>query len=200
VPLYEAKAQLNEYVSSGRYEAEVASVFARAKGYLERRARAGGKLAIVLDIDETILSNAALLKLNDWTLFLTGPTNSVAGPCSLVEWIRLERGDAIAPALELIGQARAQGVAVFLITARPESLRGPTERKLHSIGCEWTGLMLKPSKLKVKSEVEYKAAARQKLAEQGYAVLMSVGDQQSDLDGGFAERTFKLPNPFYFAP
>jgi len=27
-----------------------------------------------------------------------------------------------------------------------------------------------------------------------------VGDQLSDLSGGHAERTFKVPNPFYFVP
>jgi len=27
-----------------------------------------------------------------------------------------------------------------------------------------------------------------------------MGDEMSDLDGGFAERTYKLPNPFYFVP
>jgi hypothetical protein len=29
---------------------------------------------------------------------------------------------------------------------------------------------------------------------------VNIGDQMSDLDGGFAERTYKLPNPFYFIP
>jgi len=27
-----------------------------------------------------------------------------------------------------------------------------------------------------------------------------MGDQPSDLDGGFSERTFLLPNPFYRIP
>ncbi|HEX3434983.1 MAG TPA: HAD family acid phosphatase [Solirubrobacteraceae bacterium] len=34
----------------------------------------------------------------------------------------------------------------------------------------------------------------------GYRIIVNVGDQQSDLDGGFAQRAFKLPNPFYFIP
>ena len=32
----------------------------------------------------------------------------------------------------------------------------------------------------------------------GYLIILNVGDQESDLTGGFADRTFKLPNPFYF--
>ena len=27
-----------------------------------------------------------------------------------------------------------------------------------------------------------------------------MGDQESDLSGGYAERTFKLPNPVYYLP
>jgi hypothetical protein len=31
-------------------------------------------------------------------------------------------------------------------------------------------------------------------------VVVNLGDQMSDLDGGHAERMYKLPNPFYFVP
>ena len=164
--LHEVKQALSRYVSSGRYQAEVTEVYARASAYLLAQARGETNLAIVLDVDETVLSNLALLKLNDWALFLTGPTNSVSGPCSLGEWIRLGRSEPISAALDLIGLARSHGVAVFLITARPESLRAPTEKTLRSAGCQWTELIMKPSKLRVTSEVEYKAPARRKLVEQ----------------------------------
>ena len=50
------------------------------------------------------------------------------------------------------------------------------------------------------SAADFKAPERRKLTERGYTILLSMGDQQSDLDGGFAERTFKLPNPVYFLP
>ena len=35
---------------------------------------------------------------------------------------------------------------------------------------------------------------------EGYTIVANIGDQPSDLDGGFAERTFLLPNPFYRIP
>lgn len=34
----------------------------------------------------------------------------------------------------------------------------------------------------------------------GYTIIANIGDQDSDLRGGHAERTFKVPNPFYFIP
>jgi hypothetical protein len=33
---------------------------------------------------------------------------------------------------------------------------------------------------------------------QGYTIIANIGDQDSDLAGYHAERTFKVPNPFYF--
>jgi hypothetical protein len=44
----------------------------------------------------------------------------------------------------------------------------------------------------------FKTEERRKLAEAGYTIIATVGDQESDLEGGFAECRFKVPNPFYF--
>lgn len=61
-------------------------------------------------------------------------------------------------------------------------------------------MLLKPNALNTPSAVDFKAAERRKLVEQGYTIIVNMGDQMSDLEGGFAERTYKLPNPFYFVP
>ena len=91
-------------------------------------------------------------------------------------------------------------MAVFFLTGRPERFREATESNLRSAGYEWTGVLLKPDAMRTTSAVEQKAAERKKLLEQGYRIAVNMGDQMSDLDGGFAERTYKLPNPFYFVP
>jgi len=44
----------------------------------------------------------------------------------------------------------------------------------------------------------YKSAAREQITKGGHHIVANVGDQASDLSGGFADGTFKLPNPFYF--
>jgi predicted secreted acid phosphatase len=46
----------------------------------------------------------------------------------------------------------------------------------------------------------FKATKRSEIVEQGYTIVLNMGDQLSDLEGGYAERTFKLPNPFYWIP
>ena len=198
--LVEAKRQVAEYVDSGRYEADVAAVVEQARGYLESRAARGGKLAIVLDIDETALSNLPSLRANDYGFIVGGPCQLPAGPCGLVAWIQMANAEPIKPVLALARFAHARGVAVFFLTGRPERFREVTERNLQAAGYEWTGVILKPDALRTSSAVEQKAAERKKLVEQGYTIAVNMGDQMSDLDGGFAERTYKLPNPFYFVP
>ena len=91
-------------------------------------------------------------------------------------------------------------MAVFFISGRPPSLRDATERNLRAEGYDWDGVVLLPSGVTFNSAADFKAPERRRLAEQGYTVLISIGDQESDLAGGFAERTFKLPNPVYFLP
>ncbi len=48
--------------------------------------------------------------------------------------------------------------------------------------------------------IHYKSATRAHIESLGYDIVGNFGDQFSDLKGGFADRTFKLPNPNYFLP
>jgi acid phosphatase len=198
--LVEAKREVSTYVDSGRYEAEVSAVVDQAAAFLESRVPRGGKLAIVLDIDETALSNLPSLRANDYGFIISGPCDLPRGPCGLLAWIGMARAEPIKPVLTLARLARQRGVAVFFLTGRPERLRAATERNLRGAGYEWTGVLLKPDALNTQSAVEFKAPERKKLVDQGYTIIVNMGDQMSDLEGGFAERTYKLPNPFYFVP
>ena len=199
--LADAKREVSEYIESGRYDADVAAVVEQARGYLESRDARGGKLAMVLAIDETSLSNLPNLRANDYGFIVSGPCDALPnGPCGFVAWVALARAEPIKPVLALARLARERGVAVFFLTGRPERLRASTERNLRSAGYEWTGVILKPDALRTSSAVEQKAAERKKLVDQGYTIVVNIGDQMSDLDGGFAERTYKPPNPFYFVP
>ena len=66
--LVETKRQVDAYVDSGRYEADLAAAVEQARGYLESRASRGGQLAIVVDVDETALSNLPSLRANDYAV------------------------------------------------------------------------------------------------------------------------------------
>jgi hypothetical protein len=198
--LYEVQRQVDDYILSGRYDHDVAAVVAQARQWVEERAPKAVKPAIVLDIDETSLSNWRAYRVNGWGRVLNGPCDLQQGPCGLRAWQALAQADALEPTLTLARRARELGVAVFFITGRPSNLTEASARNLRERGYEWTGLILEAEGAQFTSAADFKAPERRKLTEQGYTVILSLGDQESDLTGGYAERTFKLPNPVYFLP
>jgi predicted secreted acid phosphatase len=48
--------------------------------------------------------------------------------------------------------------------------------------------------------IHYKSATRAHIESLGYDIVANFGDQWSDLIGGFADKTFKMPNPNYYLP
>ncbi|WP_044560973.1 HAD family acid phosphatase [Azospirillum sp. B4] len=198
------KGQLVAYHDGGAYDRDLARVAGEAAAWLKARVTtlpAGARPALVLDIDETSLTNWPQLKVNDFGYIKAGGCDIQAGPCSSPAWEMMGQAAAIVPTLALFRQARAAGVAVFFITGRPEGEREATARNLAAVGYEgWAGLVLKGTAAHGQSAATYKTAERAKIEAQGYTIIANMGDQDSDLAGGHAERTFKLANPFYFIP
>ena len=48
--------------------------------------------------------------------------------------------------------------------------------------------------------IQYKSGTRAYIESLGYEIVADFGDQFSDLLGGFADNTFKMPNPNYYLP
>jgi hypothetical protein len=197
------KRQLLHYACSGTYDGELTKVGGAAQAYLGNRAKEVSKPAIVLDIDETSLSNFPQMIADDFGFIQSGACDLLPkGPCGFHAWLLSTRATAIKPTLELFNAARANNIAVFFITGRFEGAeqRDATIKNLQNAGyAEWSGLMLRPRE-GTSSVTAYKSGERAKIAGQGYTIILNMGDQHSDLDGGFSERAYKLPNPFYFIP
>ena len=104
--LYDAQRLVADYISGGRYEQDVAKVAADARAWLEERAKTAAKPAIVLDIDETSLSNWPAYRINGWARIVNGPCDLQQGPCGLRAWQALGQSQAIAPTLALARRAR----------------------------------------------------------------------------------------------
>jgi predicted secreted acid phosphatase len=200
--LGELKTALIEYQRSGQYLQEIEAVDSQAKAYLASRAAHVSKPALVLDIDETSLSNWREIMANDFGYIPGGKCDDLPkGPCGVHEWELKGEADAIAPTLDLFRSATAANVAVFFITGRDESERRATESNLKAAGfIGWKRVILRPAGSKTPSAADYKAPERGKIEAEGYSIVANVGDQPSDLAGGHAERTFLLPNPFYRIP
>jgi hypothetical protein len=185
--LYLLKQELKGYIDQGRYDAGIARVATEAKTWIEQRAARGGRLALVLDIDETALSNLHHMREMDFGYV----------PTLWDQWVAAADGPAIAPLLEVFRAARAHGVAVFFMTGRKTTDAPGTLKNLQTSGFgDYADVFFKPNGYKDSTQ-SFKTAMRKKITEDGFTIIANIGDQQSDLDGGYAERTFKLPNPFY---
>lgn len=191
------KGVLIQYHDSGEYEKEQAKVIDHAMQYLkirlkrEKQKAQAKKLAIVLDIDETSLSNYP-----DMRKMSFGGTEQQAMDAGAKG-----TDPVIAPTLKLYQYAKANNIAVFFVTGRTERLRIATEKNLTNAGfTNWNGLSLMEETYKERSTAPYKIRARTLIENQGYDIVLNIGDQQSDLIGGHADKTFKLPNPYYLIP
>ena len=187
-----------------RYDAEVARIDRAAAAWIVQRAPRVTRPALVLDIDETSLSNWAVMYHNDFAYFRDGDCElNSSRSCGQAAWERSETAPALAPTLALFNAAKAHGVAVFFVTGRRGDAveSAATEGNLRKAGYDgWAGIYMRPPELHEASIAVFKSGARAKIEAQGYHIIANVGDQQSDLALGHAERRFKLPNPFYYIP
>lgn len=179
----------------GCYTADLNRETATAIADLDRLARfrrPGAKLAVVLDIDETSLSNYSEILQADFAY----------NPAAWNQWVDQASAPAIPGTLRFYQAAEKLGVAVFFITGRPESQRAATEKNLRSQGyTQWAGLTLRtPAQAKMPTTA-YKSAARQSIVAAGYRIVVNIGDQMSDLNGSpQADVSIKLSDPFYYIP
>jgi acid phosphatase len=201
-PLYEAEQAVADYIASGLYLRDVSAVINDAQAYLTQRADGDtSKLAVVLDIDETALSNWPAYKLNNYSRILHGPCDLFAGPCGIFAYQAMGISPAIEPTRDLARTARQLGVKVYFLSGRSGAMQTTTERNLLDKGYSFDGVILYPEdEEKLRSAADFKAAERARLESLGLKIILCLGDQLSDLAGGHCERTFKLPNPVYFLP
>jgi acid phosphatase len=194
-PTGKSVAEIREFYSSGDWSRAVSKQARRAKRWLKARTlgrNAPRKPALVLDIDETSLDNYPCLDAS-------GGIPYEGGPFALC--VLAYDAPAIRPVRSLFRRARALGVRVFFITGRPQGLRDGSLRNLRSAGFKGAfELVLQPNGYAEESMVPYKSGARRRIQRRGFRIIANVGDQRSDLRGGYSERTFKLPNPIYVTP
>ncbi|MBV9479345.1 MAG: acid phosphatase [Acidobacteria bacterium] len=198
----DAKIAALAYHDSGAYDHDLNEVAEKAIGWIKSRSRQVARPALVLDIDETALSNWEILQRDDFGRPIPGPCEPASeAPCGWAAWDQLGIDPAIQPTLRVFQQARALGMAVFLLTGRPESQRSATERNLAAAGyAGYAKLYMVPDGAHFASAADFKAPIRAELEKMGYQIVANVGDQPSDLQGGHAERSFLLPDPFYRVP
>ena len=183
------------------YTADIDKQTDQAIAYLEQRVaqrKGDEKLAVVLDIDETSLSN--------WQLDLSDQFNYVPGHWE--DWYQKASAPAIQGTMKLFKTAVREHVDVFFITGRASIDAAVTETDLIQAGYTdedkhkaWKYLYTRPDS--IGTTAEYKARMRADIETGTWKehIILNVGDQLSDMQGSpQAELSVKLPNPFYFIP
>jgi len=194
------------------YIREMRSIVARQTAQLrqihDRAVRKGEKPAIVLDADDTTL----------WTYDMeVADMHFVFDPTEQDVWVQDQRFPATPSMVGLVNTASAMGFTVFGLTGRNDDQKAATVANLTKVGYQgfssddfftkWTGVgaSQQPSYITCATAscttVEYKAQTRKHIEQDlGYDIALNIGDQWSDLQGGYADRNLKLPNPTYYLP
>jgi hypothetical protein len=194
---------LHEFSPTGAYANEVTGVTVDTRQYLANRARHPGGFdgtpALVFDIDDTTLTTY------DYEIY----SNFVFNPTTNAAFVNNAVFPATPGMVSLVTWARDHGYTVFFLTGRPETQRPGTLTNLTNVGYApvSANTFLKDQTLPwltsctpTCTSEQYKTLTRQHLEDTGYDVVANLGDQFSDLRGGFADRTVKIPNPMYFLP
>jgi predicted secreted acid phosphatase len=189
------------------YISEMASIVKRETKKLKveykKAAKSGQKPAIVFDADDTTLFTYDM-EVGDMKFNFTVPEQDV--------WVEDERFPATPSMVAFVAAAQNAGFAIFGITGRGEAQEPATLGNLSKVGytafnadnfyTKWA--TTQPSYVTCAAAkcttVEYKANTRKHIESLGYDIALNVGDQFSDLEGGYADRALKLPNPTYYLP
>ncbi|MET7846897.1 HAD family acid phosphatase [Streptomyces avermitilis] len=203
--------------SNGVYQASKDSQYAKdlarlesgAKRYIDKAAhkakRHGEKPAVVFDIDDTLLLSLDYEK----------KTNYTYNSATWADYVAKADRPAVFGTPELVAYAKSKGVEVFYNSGLKESQRVSAVANLKKVGADINldadHMFLKdaanpPSYLSDCATaaawncttVQYKSGTRKHIEALGYDIVANFGDQYSDLEGGYADKTFKVPNPTYY--
>ncbi|MFF3989130.1 HAD family acid phosphatase [Streptomyces sp. NPDC001601] len=169
-PAQAATESSSTTVDYATWQQDCQSVMDQALPYLKQRiaaAEPGEKQAIVFDIDNTTLET-------DFGFSYPQPANK--------------------PVLNVAKYAQEHGVSLFFVTARPGIIYLPTEYNLEHDGYQVSGLYVRGFLDLFKDVAAYKTAQRVDIENKGYDIIANIGNSATDLSGGHADQTFKLPD------
>ena len=199
---------LHTFSSTSSYAKEMGSITSAAQRYLAKPNPSRGhhssgkaKKAVVFDVDDTLLNT---YNYEIYSNFVYNPTSNAA-------FVNAGVFPAVPHMVALEKYAEAKGYTVFFLTGRPETQRAGTIANLQSTGydAQSANLYLKDyagadpwlsSCAPTCTTIQYKSLTRAHIQSLGYKIVGNFGDQYSDLSGGYAQKTFKLPNPMYYLP
>lgn len=160
-------------------------------------------LAIVVDIDETVLDNSPYQA--------NSILNNFSYPENWDQWCMLAKAKPIAGAIEFLNFADSKGIAVFYISNRKDNLLEATIKNL----ADYNYPQVKEERILLRTE-EASKTKRRNIVEEKYEIIMLFGDNMNDffeyteeksieekfqitdsLKNLFGVKYFVLPNAMY---
>jgi predicted secreted acid phosphatase len=216
--------QLHQFAPNGAYAQQTEGIADQAEHYLAKRdhqgkwkvhvkharkAHAHAKPAILFDIDDTTLNTYSYEIYSNFVFNSTSNAAFVNAGSKTVF-------PAVPGMVDLEQKALAEGYTVFFLTGRP-SVPGNGQKPATLQNLRDAGYTVADDQVYLKdasgatepwlstcapncTTTQYKSLTREHIEGLGYDIAANFGDQFSDLNGGFADKTVKLPNPMYFLP
>jgi hypothetical protein len=207
------------FADDSNYAREAQFVARLGKLWLHIPRHTNGTRAILLDVDDTSLATWNYEIFSNWAF----------NPGTNGTFVTEQRFPAVPGMVDLALTAEREGYAIFFLTGRGAAQEAATLGNLTADGIGVDAGYPKPTTLSNGEDglftkpavadypdylraacagdpngscttVHYKTATRAHIESLGYEIVANFGDQFSDLEGGHADRTFKLPNPNYFLP
>ena len=178
---------IRDYVKKGQYDKDLEMLVEKAKRYVNYELLTNkNNKAVIIDIDETILSNLPYISkqihLNDVE--------------KLNRWQMTAQCIAIQPILGLYQWLMKQDLNIYFVTARPLDLKAATIENFKKLNIPYSQIIFRDP-IKWPIPKEFKIAMRKNIVNNNYDIILNVGDQPTDFEGGYWKRALKVPNPFY---
>ena len=181
--------------SSGEREFDIRMQLDRAREIINSYISQCGKtsrgmyntFSIVIDIDDTMISLNDTVKKYDDGWF----------DASLEEIMIRTDYPAFQCTLDFINWCLTKNIRIFVLSSRRKKYEETTKKLLSNAGYEnYTALILRDDDDHGTIQ-NYKISQRKALIDNGAHILINIGDQPSDLAGGYSDYEIKIPNPFY---
>lgn len=183
-----AKEEVARYYDNGAFQEEVKAVVKRAIAYFDSRVCCNSESAVIFDIDDTLLWSYYEMKMIQFGFV----------PKIYHEWV-LSSDLPPVPHVKLLYDFFVErGCKIIMITSRQADAREATVKNLSDLGFNTIDLLVlrQPDEMALTAQ-EFKSKRRAILENQGYKIIAAVGDQYSDLEGGYTCYKVKIPNYTY---
>lgn len=180
------KSNVKNYHDSGDYYQEIGSLIDECRMLIFKYYE-GKSTSVVFDIDETMISEYQYMIDNDF-----GWPERVIDAAQYITTF-----PAIPAVLNFFNYCKNKNVNTFIVTSKRQKYQTYVLELLANAGYSgWTGLYLRPDEDQGTIQ-NYKTNTRKAIMEGGNEILINLGDQPSDVNGGYAIFPIQLPDPFY---